>query len=120
MSVAETYRQNAITTQAPGQVVVMLYDGAVRFLKQALHAIESRDYARKSHALGRAQDVVFELNASLNLEVGGEVAQNLRSLYAFIWSQMRQINMRNDAVMLRRIIVILEDLSGAWRQAAGK
>ncbi len=116
MNQFETYRQNAITTQSPTQVVVLLYEGAVRFLKQAQQALLRRDYAKKAYFIGRAQEIVFELNASLNMEAGKDVSKNLRSLYTFVWMHLGDVCVRNDIKLLERLIYILEDLAGAWKK----
>lgn len=106
----------AVTTQNPGRIIVMLYDGAIRFLKQARIDIQNRDYQKKNAALLRAQEIVFELNASLNMELGGDICKHLRSLYAFIWKSLNQVNVKNDVGLLDRLTAILEELAGAWRK----
>lgn len=116
MNPAMLYRQNAIDTQNRSQIVVLLYEGALRFMKQALLDIYNHNYGARSIALGRTQEIIFELNASLNMEVGADVAKNLRSLYTFVWTRLNEVNVKNDAVLLGRLIRILEDLAGAWRQ----
>jgi flagellar secretion chaperone FliS len=116
MNAATTYKQMAVTTQNPGQIIVMLYDGAIRFLKQARIHIQSLDYPGKYAALIRAQDIVFELNASLDMEQGGEISKRLRSIYTFVWANVNRVNTKNDIELLDRLIVILEDLAGAWRK----
>lgn len=116
MNPAAIYRQNAVTTQCPSQIVVLLYEGALRFMKQARMEIRRQDYAARSVSLGRAQEIIFELNASLNMQAGADIARNLRSLYTFVWTRLNEVNARNDAVLLERLIGIFEDLAGAWRQ----
>jgi flagellar protein FliS len=116
MNAAMLYQQTAVTTQNQGRLIVLLYDGAIRFLRQARVGMQNGDYAKKSVFLARAQDVVFELNASLNMELGGEISNRLRSVYTFIWTRLSQVNMKNDIAVLDRLIAILEDLAGAWRQ----
>lgn len=116
MQALQTYKQTAVITQNQGQIVVLLYDGAIRFLRQARIAIQSKDYQKKGSLLQRAQDIVFELNASLNMEQGGEISQRLRAIYTFIWTRLNQVNLNNDTVLLDRLTAILENLAGAWRQ----
>lgn len=116
MNPLETYRQNAITTQAPAQVVVLLYEGAVRFLKQAQQAMQRRDHSQKAYFIGRAQEIVFELNASLNMDAGKDISKNLRSLYTYIWTHLNEVCTRNNQELLDRIITVLEDMAGAWKK----
>lgn len=106
----------AVTTQNPGRIIVMLYDGAICFLKQARTGIQNGDYLKKSAALLNAQDIIFELNASLNMELGGDISKHLRSLYSFIWKSINRVNVKNDVVLLDRLTAILEELVWAWRK----
>lgn len=115
MNPAAIYRQNAVTTQSPLQIVVSLYDGALRFMKQARMDIHRKDYSARRVSLSRAQDIVFELNASLNMQAGADIAKNLRALYTFVWTRLNEVNTKNDVVLLERLIGIFEDLAGAWR-----
>ena len=77
------YEETAISTQSKGRLVVMLYDGAVKFLSQAIKALQVGDLEAKNRNIGRARDIIFELNTVLDLDAGREVAQNLRKLYNF-------------------------------------
>jgi flagellar protein FliS len=117
MNTATTYQQVALTTQNQERIVVLLYEGAIRFLRQARFGMQNRRYAEKSLFLAKAQDVLFELNASLNMEVGGEIAKNLRSIYTFLWTRLTRMNIKNDVALLDRMIHILEDLAKAWKQS---
>lgn len=116
MNAATTYKQMAVTTQNPGRIIVMLYDGAIHCLKQARIGIQSRNYQKKNAALLNAQEIVFELNASLNMELGGDISKNLRTLYSFIWKSLNHVNVKNDVRLLDRLMAILEELAGAWRK----
>jgi len=118
MNAAAVYKETNVTTQTSGRLVVMLYEGAIGFLKRAQICIENHDLAGKNQAISRARDIIFELNASLNLEVGGHVAQNLRSLYNFIWRYLSDANIKNDAQMLQKVINMLSELGDAWRKIA--
>lgn len=109
------YKDTAITTQSKGRIIVMLYDGAMKFLRQAIRDLENNDFEGKGRNISRAQDIIVELNAVLDMEVGGEVANNLRSLYNFMSRHLSQANIKRDAQMLREIINLLEDLNQSWR-----
>jgi flagellar protein FliS len=115
MAGIETYQQNAVTTQSRGKIVVMLYDGAIRFLKRMMEAIEQGDVAQKSHFLNKACDIILELNVSLDMEAGGEIAQNLRSLYMFMIRHLNTAHIKNDVASVREVIGLLEELNEGWR-----
>jgi flagellar secretion chaperone FliS len=112
------YKTNSITTQTPGQIVVLLYEGAIKFLKQGAQAMENKQYAEKGSLLGRATDIIGELNASLDLEVGGEIARNLRNLYIFMIQEITRASFQNDPEKVRGVVGCLEELLDGWKQVA--
>ncbi len=115
MSGVNAYQETAVLTQNKGRMIVMLYDGAIKFLKQAIRNLESKDYAAKGRDIAKAQDIILELNTVLDMEAGGEVAQNLRSLYNFMTKHLNQANTRSDAQTIREVINLLEELNQSWR-----
>jgi flagellar protein FliS len=112
------YQENRVMTQTPGRVVVMLYEGAVKFLKQAIREMEAGQYIEKGKSISRAVDIIQELNFTLNMEAGGEIAKNLRQLYAFMLDRLFQANIRKDAGMIRETIKVLEGLNESWKAVA--
>ena len=110
-----TYQETAVSTQSRGRLIVMLYDGAIRFLRQAIADIERCDYAAKGMHISKAQDIIFELNSVLDMEQGGQIAQNLRGLYNFMHKHLSEANFRKDPQMIREVIEILEELNQSWR-----
>ncbi len=112
------YRQAAVTTQSRGRIVVMLYEGAIKFLKLGAKAIEEGDPAGKGHYINKALDIIDELNMSLDMEAGGEISENLRKLYVFMGTHLAQANSRSDTKMIREIITLLEELNQGWRAIA--
>lgn len=119
MNGIETYRQTAVGTQSRGRLIVMLYDGAIKFLKLAVRELDAGNYAAKGQYINRAQDIVQELNAVLDMETGGEVAQNLRGLYLFMSRQLSQANTKRDPQMIREVIALLEELNQGWKVITG-
>ena len=92
---------------------------AIRFLRQAIADIERCDYAAKGTHISKAQDILFELNTVLDMEQGGQIAQNLRSLYNFMHTHLAKANLRKDPQMIREVIAILEELNQGWRAITG-
>ena len=111
----DVYKEAAVTTQNKGRLIVMLYDGAIKFLRQAIQNIDAEDYAAKGRNIQKAQDIILELNTVLDMETGGEVAKNLRSLYNFMSRHLTQANIKCDTQMLREVLSILEELNQGWR-----
>lgn len=116
-SKANAYRQNAVTTASPSQILLMLYEGAIRFMKRASEAIDNGDKVTKGINIGKAHDIVNELSNSLNHEVGAEVSKELERLYDFCTSQLLKANMENDKQALLGAIKIMETLNDAWKEA---
>ena len=113
------YQQTAIGTQSKGRLIVMLYDGAIKFLKLAIQEIEAGNWAAKGQYLIRAQDIIAELNAVLDTEAGGEIALNLRRLYFFMNRRLAQANSRKDPQMIREVITLMEELNQSWKTITG-
>ena len=115
MNGTAVYEEASVVTQNKGRVIVMLYEGAVKFLKQALMAIETGDVENKTRLICRAQDIVFELNTVLDMETGGQIAVNLRRLYNFMWRSLGQANASNDTKAIGDVIGLLEELNSGWK-----
>lgn len=113
-----SYRQVATQTASPGQLVVMLYDGAIRFLERALLGFAVEDPAEFNQTINnnlmRAQEIINELNASLNMEQGGDVAANLRSLYLYFDRRLTESNIRKDKSGIAEVIARLSTIRDAW------
>lgn len=117
-SKVNAYKVNAVTTQTPGQIVVLLYEGAIRFLHQAVTALEEKKYGQKGRMINRAIDIICELNSALDMDAGGEISQNLRKLYMFMHEYLLKANYQKDARKIQVVIDMLDDLATGWRQIA--
>jgi len=115
MNKISAYQDHAVSTQTRGRLIVLLYEGALKFLRQAIGALEEGNLPEKGHYIGRAQAIISELNSNLNTEAGGEIAENLRSLYNFMSRQLNEANTKRDPQRIRDVIVCLEDLLEGWR-----
>lgn len=118
MKGVEIYQDAAVTTQSSGRIVVMLYDGAIKFLKLAVKEIEKHNPEAKGRYIIKALDIIHELNVVLDMESGGEIAQNLRSMYMFMIQHLTKANVKQDADMVREVIGLLEELNEGWRAIA--
>ena len=118
MKGVEIYQDAAVTTQSSGRIVVMLYDGAIKFLKLAIKEIESNNPERKGMYITKALDIIYELNTVLDTKAGGDIAQNLRSMYLFMIRHLSTANLKQDANMVREVIGLLEELNEGWRAIA--
>jgi flagellar protein FliS len=113
------YQEVAVGTQSKGRLIVMLYDGAVKFLKLAIRELEAENYAAKGQYINRAQDIINELNAVLDMEAGGEIAQNLRRIYLFMNRRLSEANAKRDPQMIQEVIGLLDELNQSWKAITG-
>ena len=115
-----SYRQVATKTATPGQLVLMLFDGALRFLDKALVGFDLDDPLDSNLAINnnilKAQEILRELNMSLNMEKGGEFATTMRRLYNYYDLQLSQSNLQKDPAGVELVIRLLSVIRGAWAE----
>jgi len=115
MNAYQQYQQNAILSSPPEKLVLMLYEGALKFLKLAKKAIEEKDFVEANNSIIRVEDIVMELNMSLDMNY--EISKNLRSLYNFIYEKLIDANIKKDVKILEEVEGLLEGLKEAWQEA---
>ena len=113
------YQDNAVTTQSKGRLIVLLYDGAIKFMKLAIKELEAENYEAKGQYINKAQDIINELNAVLDMDAGGEIASNLRKLYCFMNTHLSEANSKRDPQMIREVIELMEELNQSWKAISG-
>ena len=110
------YRKNEVSTSSQGRLILMMYEGAIKFATMALQSLEKGDIAGQGKYINKTHDIINELSLALDLKKGGEVAQSLESLYQFMLSQLTLANIKSDRKALEIVIKILKPLSEAWEQ----
>jgi len=115
---AEAYYQTHVQSRSPLELVVMLYDGALRFCDQAATAMDAGDMATKAVAMSRAFAILGELQNTLNVKDGGEVARQLDALYAHMHDKLVEANTQRSSAPLRDVMRLLTPLRDAWSQVA--
>lgn len=111
----QRYFQNQVYTASPERLILMLYDGALKFLKSARAAIPEKDFDKANRCIGRVQDIVTELMVSLDLNQG-DVSGNLYVLYDYINNRLIQANLAKDTAMLAEVENMLSTLRDTWRE----
>jgi flagellar protein FliS len=111
----DLYRQNAVLNAKPEQLVVMLYDGALKFIRQADQALAKKDIPGAHQALVRTQDIIAHLRAALNEDY--EIARSLDALYAYIYDLLVQANVKKDRYVLATAAQMVRELREAWAQS---
>jgi flagellar protein FliS len=118
------YRANAVGSASPESLVVMLYDGAIRFLGAALRAFEHDDpldFNLTVHTnITKTQEIIRELNHALDLENGGELGQSLTSLYYYFDQRLQEANIKKDRAIIEEILSRISELRDAWSESLEK
>jgi flagellar secretion chaperone FliS len=115
---AQTYYQTHVQSQSPVELVVLLYDGMLRFMRAAAEAIERNDLPAKGAALSRALAVVGELQNTLNTQQGKDVAAGLDNLYTYVTGRLTDANIKNDSTPVHESIRLMTPLREAWATIA--
>lgn len=115
---AEFYRQTQVQSRTPLELVVMLYDGALRFLAAARVAVEQSDIPARRTALSKTMAIVSELQSTLNMEQGGEIARSLDGLYR--WANVRLLDaaLHNDPAPIDEVAAVFSTLRDGWNDIA--
>lgn len=117
---AKSYKSVAVTTATPGQLILMLYDGALRFLATASHGFQIECLNQRNEQihnnLVKTQNILRELQLSLNLKAGGEFAQNMYALYDFMHDQLRRANLSKEPEPIVTVERLLREIRDAWAQ----
>jgi flagellar protein FliS len=114
---ANRYKQASVQTATPAQILLMLYEGAIKNVKKATECLDRKDIAGKGAYIGKAHDIVNELVNTLNFEVGGNIARDLERLYNFMIEQLVKANSENSKECLQAVQKLLETLLAGWRGA---
>jgi flagellar secretion chaperone FliS len=117
---AKSYTAAAIATATPGQLVLMLFDGALRSMAIALNSFDEPNLIRRHelihNRLVNAHDIILELQTSLDMKVPGEFSQRMWALYDFMMNQLRQANLRKDPAPIRVVEGLLKTIRDAWAE----
>jgi flagellar protein FliS len=101
---------------SPSQLIVMLYDETLKNLETAIAAVESGDIEQRCIAVNRAIEIVSHLYLTLDAEQGGEIAEKLGAIYAFVRTRLPRVNLRNDAGAAREAIRLLAPMRDSWSE----
>jgi flagellar protein FliS len=109
----QAYHETSVLTASPEQLVVMLYDGAGRFLRQAEVTMEQGSYVQAGEKLSRAEAILDELLATLNM-AAGEIAERLQAIYVFCKTRLIEARIERDPARVAQVARLLADLRESW------
>lgn len=108
------YQTQQVMTASPAKLIFMLYERAIRALKEAEAAIEAGEIEARWRANNRAIEIVTHMWSTLDMENGGEIAENLDRLFSFITMKLADIDLHNDPAPAQEVIALLEPLRDSW------
>lgn len=112
----QKYKNASVMSASREQILLMLYEAAIKFTKLALQAIENKNIAERGKNIMRAYDIVAEFQVSLDHNVGGDLPKQLDQLYTFMLDQYTKANIHGDPAALKSCLQILENLYDGWKQ----
>ncbi len=113
----EQYNHNAIKTASPEQLLLMLYDGAIRFIRQAIMASEENKQTEMLGRISKAFAIIVAFSNTLNHDIGGDIAADLDGLYQFMLKELHKARTQTDPKSLKVVEGLLVDLRDTWGQA---
>ncbi len=123
-SAYNAYQKTNINTASQGRLVVLLYEGAIKQLTSAISLIidenklKPGDIETFGQHIQKAQSIITELQVSLDMEKGGEIAKNLMALYTFFNQELMSATISHDKAKIESILQMLKDLADSWRKIA--
>jgi flagellar protein FliS len=114
------YKQASIKTASQGKLILMMYDGAVKFLNIAIDNIPDKRYDVVNTNIIKTQDILTELMLALNLDIGGEVAKNLYSLYEYMNRRLVEANIKKNIDIINEVLGLICELREAWQEVIKK
>ncbi len=117
---ANEYRKQAAAGASPVGLIVMLYDGALRFMEAGKAAVIAKDLPKQNDHLQRAQKIVLHLMATLNMEKGGHIATNLMSLYMYVVDELVKANIHDQTEPIENAMRTMSELRQGWAELEQK
>lgn len=110
------YQNVQVTTTDRGRLLLMMYEGAIKFLKQAKSGLETNDIAKFCRFLSKGQAIIAELMNTLDFEKGGEIARDLDRLYDFMLFYLTEANLHRDPKRIQKVIGLIDTIYSAYKE----
>lgn len=109
------YKEQSIATATPEELTLMLFNGCIKFMNLADVYMDEKDYEKINLNLQKSQDIISELNVTLNMEI--PLSKNLRQLYEYIYDRLVDANLKKDKAHLAEAKELVTELRDAWKEA---
>ncbi|GAB2544936.1 flagellar export chaperone FliS [Gracilibacillus alcaliphilus] len=114
----QAYQNNSVNTATPGELTLMLYNGCLKFIKQARKALEENNYEKKNTMIQKAQNIIREL--MVTLDPNAAIAKQMMPLYDFAYHSLTQANIKDDLEALDQAYGIMEEFRNTWKEVVQK
>lgn len=114
LTAQNAYKQNSVTTASPGELTLMLYNGCLKFLHKAKLAIQEKNIQEKNTNLQKAQAIISEFMATLNMEI--EVSKNMFALYEYINRRLVEANIQSDVAIIEEVEGLVTEFRDTWKE----
>ena len=114
---SDNYLKNQIETASQEQLLIMFYDGAIRFVTRAENAVKENNVEQRAYCINKASAIITELSVTLDHEIGRNIAADLEALYDFMGRELIKANIKNSLAPLKTVRTLLTDLRETWNQA---
>ena len=114
LTAQNAYKQNSVTTASPGELTLMLYNGCLKFLHKAKLSIQEKNIQEKNTNLIKAQAIISELMATLNMDI--EVSKNMFALYEYMNHRLVEANMKNDVAIIEEVEGLVSEFRDTWKE----
>src|SRR5574344_2038400 len=116
-SYVNQYKQNEIETATPEQILILLYDAAIRFLIKAKQAIEEKNIQETHNNIVACENIILEFMSTIDIKNGGDLAQRLYNLYDYFYNTLVEANMQKDMRKVNEVLTHLKGLRETWQKA---
>ncbi|GGP06940.1 flagellar export chaperone FliS [Oceanobacillus neutriphilus] len=110
----QTYQNNAVNTASGGELTLMLYNGCIKFIKQAMKDVDNKDFAAKNTNIQKAQKIVNELMVTLDMKM--DISHQILPLYDYMYNLLTEANIKNDIEKLKEALSYAEEFRDVWKQ----
>lgn len=117
MNAYSQYQETQILSASPEQILLLLYDGAIRFTRQAMYGLEEENLTLFHHGIKSSMAIITEFSNSLDHTIGGEIAENLDALYSYMIRELTLANLHKDIEKLQIVEKLLVGLRATWGEA---
>lgn len=114
LTAQNAYKQNSVTTASPGELTLMLYNGCLKFLHKAKLAIQEKNIQEKNTNLQKAQSIISELMATLNMDI--EISKNMFALYEYMNRCLVEANIQSDITIIEEVEGLVTDFRDTWKE----